>query len=131
MALKGLAIRYTLRLAPTLRLGRSGHQDVVWCRCSRCPQRGARYTVSCFRPFLRRRLITLRPPTVRIRARKPWTRLRLRFLGCHVRFGMSVLLYYNNRRARWARLRIFRKASHYTLIVPKSQIMHAAEVPER
>jgi hypothetical protein len=130
MALKGLAIGYTLRSAPTLRLGRSGHQNVVWCRCSRCPQGRTCYTDSCFRPFLRRRLITFRPPTVRIRARKPWTRLRLRFLGCHVRFGITALLYYDNRRARWARLCIFRKASYYTLIASESQIMHATGVPE-
>jgi hypothetical protein len=33
------------------------------------------------RPFARRRLITRRPPTVAIRARKPWVRLRRRLCG--------------------------------------------------
>ena len=32
-------------------------------------------------PFARRRLITIRPDAVRIRALKPWVRLRLRLLG--------------------------------------------------
>lgn len=35
-------------------------------------------TASCFRPFARRRAITLRPPGLRIRARNPCVRLRFR-----------------------------------------------------
>ena len=34
----------------------------------------ARLEVSFFRPFCRRRLITLRPPTVLMRSRNPWVR---------------------------------------------------------
>jgi hypothetical protein len=37
--------------------------------------------VSRARPFTRRALITARPARVRIRARKPCVRMRLRFLG--------------------------------------------------
>lgn len=39
------------------------------------------YTLSRARPLARRELITARPPTVRIRARKPCVRLRLSTLG--------------------------------------------------
>jgi hypothetical protein len=45
-----------------------------------------------FRPRSRRACSTWRPVRVDIRARKPWTRMRRRFLGCHVRFGMVLLL---------------------------------------
>lgn len=38
------------------------------------------------RPLARRRLITLRPPTDDIRARKPWVRLRFTLDGWNVRF---------------------------------------------
>jgi hypothetical protein len=48
------------------------------------------YTVSLWRPFCRLALRTRRPPLVFIRARKPCTRERLRFLGCHVRFGIPI-----------------------------------------
>jgi hypothetical protein len=41
----------------------------------------ARYGLSRLRPLLRRRLRMCRPARVRIRARKPWVRARLRFLG--------------------------------------------------
>ena len=39
------------------------------------------YGVSRLRPLPRRRLSTCRPARVRMRARKPWVRARLRFLG--------------------------------------------------
>src|SRR3954452_8823716 len=42
--------------------------------------------VSRLRPFRRRRRITSRPARVRIRARNPWVRARLRFFGWYVRF---------------------------------------------
>lgn len=45
-----------------------------------------RQTVSRARPLARRALITLRPPRVRMRARKPWSRFRFRLLGWKVRF---------------------------------------------
>ncbi len=41
------------------------------------------------RPFARRRAITLRPPTVAIRARKPWVRFRRRLCGWYVRFILA------------------------------------------
>lgn len=40
-----------------------------------------RYALSRFRPFWRRRRITLRPPAVAMRARNPWLRFRLIFDG--------------------------------------------------
>ena len=43
-------------------------------------------TVRLLRPFARRRAMTLRPFLVAMRFRKPWTRLRWRFLGWKVRF---------------------------------------------
>jgi len=49
-------------------------------RCSRT-QGGGVQTARRARPFARRALITRRPLLVRIRARKPWVRLRLRLLG--------------------------------------------------
>ena len=58
-------------------------------------------TVRLLRPFARRRAMTLRPFLVAMRFRKPWTRLRWRFLGWKVRFifhsscwnpGMGCLL---------------------------------------
>jgi hypothetical protein len=42
------------------------------------------------RPFERRAESTLRPPTVLIRARKPWVRLRLMTDGWNVRFILFV-----------------------------------------
>lgn len=42
---------------------------------------GGTDTVNFLRPLARRRLITLRPPGVAMRARKPWVRLRLILLG--------------------------------------------------
>src|ERR671932_375013 len=42
---------------------------------------GHAYEVNRSRPFWRRRLTIRRPPRVRIRARKPWVRARLRFFG--------------------------------------------------
>jgi hypothetical protein len=47
-------------------------------------------TVSCFLPFCLRRLSTLRPPLVCMRARKPCTRYRRFFFGCQVRFGTCL-----------------------------------------
>src|SRR3954465_6456301 len=41
---------------------------------------------SVLRPRARRAASTLRPPTVAVRARKPWRRLRTRLLGWKVRF---------------------------------------------
>lgn len=38
------------------------------------------------RPLARRRLITLRPPTDDMRARKPWVRFRFTLEGWNVRF---------------------------------------------
>ena len=58
-------------------------------------------TVRLLRPLARRRAMTLRPFLVAMRFRKPWTRLRWRFLGWKVRFifhsscwnpGMGCLL---------------------------------------
>ena len=43
-------------------------------------------TVRLLRPLARRRAMTLRPFLVAMRFRKPWTRLRWRFLGWKVRF---------------------------------------------
>jgi len=47
-------------------------------------------TVSSLRPLALRALSTLRPPRVDIRVIKPCTRMRRRFLGCHVLLGMMV-----------------------------------------
>src|SRR5690606_15248475 len=44
------------------------------------------------RPLARRRARILRPPTVFIRARKPWSRLRLRLLGWYVRLVAMATL---------------------------------------
>ena len=52
---------------------------------------GPRQTVRRERPFLRRRLIVRRPARVRIRARNPCVRARLRFLGWYVRFIASPM----------------------------------------
>jgi hypothetical protein len=41
------------------------------------------------RPLARRALSTLRPPRVDMRFRKPWTRIRRLFFGCHVRLGIQ------------------------------------------
>ncbi len=45
-----------------------------------------RYADNRLRPRARRAAITLRPPTVSMRARKPWRRLRTIFEGWYVRF---------------------------------------------
>src|SRR5690242_779003 len=45
------------------------------------PGRGHRYGVSRLRPLSRRRLSKVRPARVRMRARNPWVRARLRFFG--------------------------------------------------
>jgi len=50
------------------------------------PARKPAYTARRLRPFLRRRFRTSRPALVRIRDRKPWTRLRFWFFGWNVRF---------------------------------------------
>jgi len=42
---------------------------------------GGVITASLLRPLARRRLITILPPGVAIRARNPWRRRRLRLLG--------------------------------------------------
>jgi len=44
------------------------------------------------RPFARRLEMTLRPPVVDIRSRKPWVLLRLRLCGWYVRFMVISLL---------------------------------------
>ncbi len=49
-------------------------------RCC-CSQRSSIQTASRARPFARRALITMRPFLVRIRALKPWVRLRFKLLG--------------------------------------------------
>lgn len=43
-------------------------------------------TARLLRPLWRRRLMTLRPPGVRIRLRNPWVFSRFRTFGCQVRF---------------------------------------------
>lgn len=43
-------------------------------------------TVNWCRPLDRRALRTRRPSFVAMRLRNPWVRIRLRRLGCHVRF---------------------------------------------
>lgn len=48
-----------------------------------------RATVRRWRPFVRRRRRTSRPPFVDIRSRKPWTRARLTLLGWKVRFDTA------------------------------------------
>ena len=53
------------------------------------------YADNTFLPFALLRARTLRPPTVAIRARKPWTLLCLILLGWYVLF-MSCLLYFSN-----------------------------------
>ena len=49
-----------------------------------------RETVSCFRPFLRRRERTARPQRVAIRARNPCLFFRLRLCGRYVGFPMRI-----------------------------------------
>jgi len=49
-----------------------------------------RRTVSCFRPFLRRRLRTSRPQRVAIRSRKPWVRIRRLLRGRYVGLPMTT-----------------------------------------
>lgn len=58
-------------------------------------------TVNDARPLARRALMTLRPPTVAILARKPWVRTRLILLGWYVLF-----MAYNSGRKQIKRLRI-------------------------
>lgn len=50
------------------------------------PSPPPRQTARRLRPLARRRLSVRRPPGVRMRARKPWVRLRLTTLGWYVRF---------------------------------------------
>ena len=60
----------------------TGKQPATARVARRCSSQGnAGQTDRRARPFARRALITRRPPLVRIRARKPWVRLRLRLLG--------------------------------------------------
>ena len=47
-------------------------------------------TVSSLRPLALRALSTLRPPRVDMRNIKPCTRMRRRFLGCHVLLGIVI-----------------------------------------
>ena len=47
-------------------------------------------TVSSLRPLALRAFSTLRPPLVDMRAIKPCTRTRRRFLGCHVLLGIII-----------------------------------------
>jgi len=56
-------------------------------KAGRTPFQGVEnYTVRRARPLARRALMTKRPFLVRIRARKPWVRLRCRLLGWNVLF---------------------------------------------
>lgn len=59
------------------------------CHKKQGPHWAPAHTVSRFRPRRCRARMTLRPFFVRIRARKPCTFSRRRFLGCQVRFGMK------------------------------------------
>ena len=63
------------------RVKRKGAQPAARCRL----QTGVRRA----RPLARRRASTLRPPTVAMRARKPWVRLRRSECGWKVRFMAS------------------------------------------
>lgn len=67
------------------------------CGLFRLPRLPAYCGVSRTRPLARRALITLRPPRVAMRARKPWLRALLRRLGWNVRF-MTVWIREANRR---------------------------------
>ena len=71
----------------------------------RHPQRYRPQTVSCFLPFCLRRLITLRPPLVRMRARKPCTLYRRLVFGCQVRFGTCLSCCMLTFAPRWVRQR--------------------------
>lgn len=57
----------------------TNHRDFLFV--SRCAQ-----AQSFLRPRFRRARRTLRPPTVALRAKNPWRRLRTRLLGWNVRF---------------------------------------------
>jgi len=61
----------------------SGCQQTMATGVARCTsaQGSVVQTARRARPFARRALITRRPFLVRIRARKPWVRLRFRLLG--------------------------------------------------
>lgn len=52
-------------------------------------ERKANQAQRFLRPRLRRARSTLRPPTVALRAKKPWRRARTRLLGWKVRFMMT------------------------------------------
>ena len=67
----------------TLPLHRRRDHAIGWYR----PQAESR-----LRPLARRAAMTLRPPTVSIRARNPWRRLRTIFEGWYVRFTSSLHL---------------------------------------
>lgn len=51
------------------------------------------YALSRLRPFARRRLNTLRPFLVAMRARNPWVRLRFKLLGWKVLFITKTLVF--------------------------------------
>ena len=63
-----------------------GTAQSVATRHAALPARAGLQTTSLERPFARREASTLRPPTERILARKPWVRLRLTTEGWNVRF---------------------------------------------
>ena len=54
------------------------------------------YAERTFLPFLRRAARTLRPFFELMRARKPWTLLRLRVFGWNVRFMFEDTSYFND-----------------------------------
>lgn len=91
-------------VAQALPLVRTGEQHEAWTRDAQALVGGEKVRAvfddrelgaafagvaqaeSFLRPRARRALSTLRPPTVALRARKPWRRLRTRLLGWNVRF---------------------------------------------
>src|SRR5690606_18616541 len=74
------------------RTGIAGHRHVTTRLCTNyLVYLGVARTL---RPRARRRLITRRPPTVFMRARKPWVRRRLMVLGWYVLLLMTDSLHY-------------------------------------
>jgi len=69
-----------------------------WMRNADDHRRNSSLTVSLCRPFLRRRLSTLRPPRVAIRARNPCLFRRFRLCGWYVRFIPSYPLFRKKQR---------------------------------
>src|SRR5690606_35772785 len=65
---------------------RSRPEGIAARTSARMGARKANQALSFLRPRARRARRTLRPPTVALRARKPWRRLRTRLLGWKVRF---------------------------------------------